>query len=186
MKKWQILLISIACLWSAISFADDSSSVGLIRGFSGTDGSDGFGLTYKSYWGSLINFRNQWKLTGYWNSELDYWKDNNSLNTHYSNITIASLTPTLRFTRQFAYENGITPFIDAGYGVGVMNQQQFSDNQLGGYVTLRQTFGVGIQFGPQNQYDLAYHYVVFNNADILDHDDGLFMNTVEFDYYFSA
>ena len=184
MKKWQLIIISLLCLCAADSFADDGSSLGIVRGFSGTDDADGFGLSYKSYWGPIITFGNQWQLTGYWNNELDYWKTNTPLNTHYSNITIATLTPTLRFTRQIAYDNGITPFIDAGYGIGLMNQNQFSENQLGSYATFRQTVGFGIQFGQQNQYDVAYHYVLFDNAGTFGHDDGLFMNTIEFDYYF--
>jgi hypothetical protein len=163
----------------------EGSSLGISRSFWGTNEGDGFSLTYKSYFGDIINFRNNWKLTGYWNTDLSYYKNSGDDNPQFSNITVLSLTPTFRYTRQFAYENGLNPFFDAGFGIAGMNRDQFADNQLGGYFSFRQSYGFGFIFGAESQYAMSYHYLVLDNQGQGKENDGLFFNTIEFDYWIS-
>lgn len=165
------------------SFADDSG-ISIARGFSGVDGMNGYGLAIKNYWGNITNLGPSYELSGLWDTELMYWQTSDPKDNHYSNITVFSLTPIFRLQRRFAYNSGISPFIDIGYGLGLLNRNQFSDQKLGGYGTFLFTAGAGINFGQNSQYDLAYHYVNYNNAGQLRENDGLYANKITFTYHF--
>lgn len=191
MKKFPIILCILIGLSSlsvkAASGNTDGSSndgVSIIRGFNGTEDMNGFAIAFKSYWGNIYTFKNNWTITGVWDADLAYWHSERVRNTEYSNLTMLTFTPTFRYQRKIPYENTIAPHVDLGYGLGIMNQQQFSNNKLGGYATFDLTAGVGIQFGVQAQYDLAYHYVTYSNAGQFKNDDGLFINEIEFTYNF--
>jgi hypothetical protein len=193
MKKISIvflaLISSFLTVANAASSTDSSSTpndgVSLIRGFNGTEDMNGFAIGLKSYWGNIFTFKNDWYITGVWDANLAYWHSERVKNTHFNNITMLTLTPTVRYQRKIPYENTIAPHLDLGYGIGLMNQQQFSNNKLGAYATFDLAVGFGIQFGSQAQYDLSYHYVTYNNASQFRNDDGLFINEVEFTYNFA-
>jgi hypothetical protein len=172
-----VLLLSLA----NISQAEQGISLG--RGFNGIDSMNGFSANIEHFWGNITNFNKTVELTGYWNFGLSYWHSNSAKNTQYGNLTIFNIMPVFRVQRRFAYDNGISPFVDLGYGIGLMNRDQFSGQKLGGYGTFEQTSGVGINFGPQSQYDLSYHYLVYNNAAQFSNDDGLFVNEITFTYH---
>lgn len=189
MKKISVfLLILVSSFFSVANAAKSSDTsedgISVIRGFNGTEDLNGFALGLKAYWGNLFTFKNNWYITGLWDADLAYWHSEKVKNTHYSNITILTFTPTFRYQRLQPYENTIAPHIDLGYGLGLMNQEQFSNNKLGGYATFELTAGFGMQFGSQAQYDLAYHYITYNNAGQFKTDDGLFINEIEFTYNF--
>jgi len=191
MKKLSITLLILVSICSLNAHAASSSSattpndgVSIVRGFNGTEDLNGFAVALKAYWGNIYTFKNDWYITGVWDANLAYWHSEKVRNTRYSNLTMLTFTPTFRYQRLVPYENTIAPHLDLGYGLGVMNQQQFSNNKLGGYATFDLTAGFGIQFGAQAQYDLAYHYVTYNNAGQFKNDDGLFINQIEFTYNF--
>ncbi|MSP52840.1 MAG: hypothetical protein EXR81_01130 [Gammaproteobacteria bacterium] len=189
MKKIAVFLLilfsSFFSIANAAKNADTSEDgISIIRSFNGTEDMNGFAIGLKSYWGNIFTFKNNWYITGVWDANLAYWHSEKVKNTHYSNITMLTLTPTFRYQRLQPYENTIAPHIDLGYGIGLMNQEQFSNNKLGGYATFELTAGFGIQFGSQAQYDLAYHYLTYNNASQFKNDDGLFINEIEFTYNF--
>jgi hypothetical protein len=185
MKKISLTLLSFI-LMGQVAWADNDSGIGLSRGFSGIDGMNGYVLTGYNYWGSLWQLHNNWEFTGYWNTALSYWQTTRAKDPDYSNITILTVAPVLRFQRTTPYPNGIRPFLDAGYGLGGMNRIQFSRQLLGGNFTFVQTLGVGIIFGDDSQYTLSYHYLNYNNGGNLKHDDGLYANTIDFSYRFAT
>lgn len=181
MKK--IVTLIFILLLSSASYASDG--IGLSRGFSGVDGMDGFALHYNRYWGNITNIGNDFELTGLWDFSLSYWSTDRSKNTEFSNITVVSLLPIFRLQRRFAYDNGIAPFVDLGYGLAVYNRNQFSNQKLGGYGGFNLSTGFGLTFGQQSQYDLAYHYMTYNNAGQFKEDDGMYVNTISFTYHFA-
>ena len=181
MKKIILSLLLISLSSGAVS---SPLSLGFTLGFEGVDNSDALSINAQSQWNNLITFRNEWALTGYWNTELNYFSSSTPENSHYNNFTMFSVTPNLRYIRDTPYENGLRPFIDAGFGLGVMNQRQFSNNDLGGYFTFRESIGFGSRFGDDSQFEISYHYVYLTNLSLLPRNDGFFINTINFDYYF--
>ena len=145
----------------------------------------GFSLGGKLYWGNLLQLGRNWQLTGLWDGELSYWYASKSNDSKYSNLTTVTVSPVLRIQRQFAYENGISPFIDLGYGAALMNHKSFREQKLGSNFNFVMSLGGGINFGAQSQYDVAYHYLKFNNMGLFKDNDGLYMNTISFTYHFS-
>jgi outer membrane protein W len=183
MKKYLLTTCLLMCSFSL--FANDKG-ISLTRGFNGVDDMNGFGLSYKSYWGNITNIGSDFELAGLWDFSLSYWHTSKSKDPGYSNITVFSLLPTFRLQRRFAYNNGIAPFVDLGYGLSLFNRQQFSGQQLGGYGSFVLTAGFGINFGQQSQYDLSYHYLSYSNAGQFKHDDGMYVNTLSFTYRFAG
>lgn len=181
MKK--VLLVLTLCLFSSVSLAN-STGIGITRGFSGVDGMSGFSINSTHYWGNMFNIGNNFELTGLFDFSLSYYQTNSSKNSNYSNITALAAMPILRFQRRFAFDNGIAPFADLGYGIAVFNRDQFSNQKLGGYGNFVTSIGFGMNFGAQSQYDFAYHYLDYNNAGQFKHDDGMFINTIGFTYRF--
>lgn len=164
----------------------ENGGIGLARGFSGIDGMSGYQLQLQSYWNPLYAFKNGWNFTGYWNSDLSYWQSRATKEPDFQNISILGISPVFRLEKDPTLsESHVVPFVDLGLGIGLMNRNQFSDQKLGGYATLIQTFGAGINFGDAAQYDLAYHYVVYTNGGELRHNDGMFVNAIAFDYHFA-
>jgi hypothetical protein len=165
------------------SFA--KTGIGLTRGFNGVDGMNGFGLDYNSYWGNITNINNKVELTGLWKFNLSYWHSNSSQNIKYGNITVGSIIPVFRLQRRFAFDNGISPFADLGYGVALFNRNQFSNQKLGAYGSFVFSAGAGLNFGPQSQYDLSYHYTTYDNQDQFKDNDGMYINAITFTYHFA-
>lgn len=182
MKK--LLILAIMSLLACNSFAN-STGISLTRGFSGVDGMSGFAINSTHYWGNMFNIGKNFELTGLFDFSLSYYQTNSSKNSNYSNITALAAVPTIRFQRRFAFDNGIAPFADLGYGIAVFNRDQFSNQKLGGYGNFVISAGFGMNFGAQSQYDLAYHYLDYNNAGQFKEDDGMFINTIGFTYRFS-
>ena len=123
MKKVVLSLLLLSLSSWAIA---NPLSVGFTLGFGGVDNSDALSINAQSQWNNLITFRNEWALTGYWNSELNYFSASSPENTHYNNFTMLSETPNLRYIRDTPYQNSLRPFIDAGFGYQAWGRQVFS------------------------------------------------------------
>ncbi len=181
----KVLLLVMISLLSSSAWAA-GSGIALTRGFNGVDDMNGYTLSMQYYWGDIVSFKNGWGFTGYWNNSLSYWHSRKNKNPKYENITIVDIMPVLRFRKDPTYSAGtVSPFFDLGFGIGLMNRDQFSNQQLGSLATFSQTVGAGINMGQQSQYDLSYHYVMYNNGGQFKHNDGLFINTITFAYHFS-
>lgn len=182
MKKY---LLAISALFFTSTLFANGSGISITRGFSGVDGMNGFAISSTHYWGKMFNLGSSFELTGLFDFSLSYWQTHSSKNSNYSNITVLGAVPTLRLQRRFAFDNGIAPFFDLGYGIGLFNRKQFSNQKLGGYGNFILSIGGGINFGSQSQYDLSYHYLNYNNAGQFKDDDGMFVNAITFTYRFS-
>ena len=181
MKKIIALFILLSA--GSLSMANPIS-LGFTYGFAGVDNAVALSATGKYQWNNLITFKSGWAITGYWDTELNYFNTTESLNPKYTSFWMISETPNFRFIRETPYENGLSPFIDAGFGFGILTARQFSNNNLGGYASFRESIGVGTRFGDASQFEVAYHYVNLTNLDLLSKNDGFFINTIELDYYF--
>ena len=185
-SKKIFLSIVVGLLISSSLFAASSPpSISIARGFSGVDNMSGFSLGGQLYWKNLFQLGRNWQLTGYWDGELSYWYADKDKGDSYANLTTITVSPVLRIQRQFAYDNGITPFIDLGWGAAVMSHKEFKKQKLGSNFNFVMSIGGGINFGSQMQYDVAYHYLNFNNAGLSKNNDGLYVNTVSFTYHFA-
>ncbi len=180
------LIGCVGLLFSCQLFASSSPpSISLARGFSGVSGMSGFSLGGQLYWNKLLQLGKNWQLTGYWDGEVSYWYADKTAGDSYTNLTTVSISPVLRIQRQFAYDNGIAPFIDLGWGAAWMNHKEFKKQKLGSHFNFLMSIGAGINFGAQMQYDVAYHYLNFNNAGLSKNNDGLYVNTISFTYHFA-
>lgn len=165
--------------------ASSPPGISIARGFSGVDNMSGFSLAGQLYWNNLLQLGKNWQLTGYWNGELAYWYADKANGDSYTNLTTLTVSPVLRIQRQFAYDNGIAPFVDLGWGVAWMNHKEFKRQKLGSHFNFVMSIGAGINFGSQMQYDVAYHYLKFTNAGLSKNNDGLYVNTISFTYHFA-
>ena len=124
-----------------------------------------------------------WYLGGYWDAELAYmdsdleYRDNNEL------LDI-SLTPVFRYQRDANLSSGVTPYAEAGIGPHLLSETRLGFQKYSTSFQFGSLLGVGLGFGDNGQYELAYRFQHISNANIKKPNNGMNLHLLRLGYSF--
>lgn len=181
MQKNNIFIIAasyVACLAALPAYALDGASLSLGSG----DGTDMVRAGLQWNWQRRWFDSGSWYLGGYWDFSVGYWHDHGSAGDN-QNIVDLGATPVFRFQRNVT--SGVAPYVEGAIGVHLLSHtyvdagRRFSTGfQFGDHL------GVGMVFGPRQQYDLAYLFQHLSNGGIRNPNNGINFNQIRFAYHF--
>lgn len=119
----------------------------------------------------------------YLESDADY-----STTNFPDSLEAISLTPLFRLQR-IPYDNGISPFFEAGVGASYFSEDTLQNGdpdgtELGGHFLFEDILSAGLRFGGSQQYELSLNYFHYSNAGIYDNNDGLNVFAATFGFWF--
>ncbi len=190
----------LACLLAALSvsnvYAVDLAPDGIAMGY-------GKYLHKRAdlsaYRGSLLWDWNQdwlssksWKLTGYFDLSLNYWKSHLGQSDQPSPDGAGKIW-ALSFSPVFRLESEISPvfdvFFDAGIGLSYQTKKDIekklkSPINMGGHSQFEIRTLAGVRFGDYRQFELSYGWFHYSNAHIHSENEGLDFQLIRFGYWF--
>jgi len=121
-----------------------------------------------------------WYLTGYWESSLGYWYNNDNAGKNTGLVDIG-ITPVFRYQRSEIYD--FVPYIELAVGAHYLTDKDIS---------ARKKFSTHFQFGDHlaagfvlnKHYDLSYHFQHLSNANIKSPNPGINFHQIRFQYHF--
>ncbi len=139
----------------------------------------------------LVTF-SSWQLGGYFDLALNYWKSNlgssDTRSPGASEITAASFTPVFRL--EPISNSGLSVFIDAGVGLShlsdkdIQQEKQVSAINMGGRSQFETRVMAGVKFGEKQQYEVAYGWYHYSNANLHDINEGIDFQLIHFGWRF--
>ena len=170
-KQFFCLLLCFCFLSPVFAFEGFSLSGGSGR----PSGLVGGRLAGQWYWHKQWLHRHHWRLDGYWDMSMAYWRTNgNPDNDHeHKNLATVAFAPVLRYKRFTPLLNSIYPYVEASWGLALLTDQHLSYRNQGAHWTFQDLLGLGLQFGYQGRYDLSYHYLHYSNAGINPPNNGI-------------
>ncbi len=122
-----------------------------------------------------------WKLDGYFDLGYSQWKSHLSAKDKPSpngakKAWQVGFAPVFRLSYQS--ESAIAPFLDFGVGVSYQSKKNIekklkSPINMGGHTQFETRAMVGIQFGAQKNYEVAYGWFHYSNAGLHPQNEGL-------------
>jgi len=99
-----------------------------------------------------------------------------------------SLTPVFRIQRT-PYSNTVSPFLQAAVGASFFSEETLQNSEpigldFGGTFQFEDILSAGVQFGQQQQFELAINYFHYSNLNFYDQNDGIDIYSATFAYWF--
>ncbi len=184
-RLFSLLIVSIVAL-SANALAE-----GYVDAVSGTIGGGNpqglFGgrISAEHHWDGHWPATWGWAFTGYWDGSVAYWNATNASDN--KDIWIGTIAPIIDFEKVTPIGNTtIQPYLEGSCWPALMSSDRIGDHDLGARWTFQDIVGAGVRFGKRQQYDVAYRYVHYSNADLANNNDGIdAWGTVNFTYHFA-
>jgi lipid A 3-O-deacylase len=127
----------------------------------------------------------QWPITGYW--ELSFYhlkgRAGQKSGSHHK-LNAITLAPVFRF-QYIGDETWIFPYLEVGIGVSLFSQKEIGGRDLGMHFQFEDRCSLGMRFGYQQQYDIAYRVVHFSNAYLGPCNHGLNIHFLTLGYWFN-
>lgn len=181
MKKKNICSISagcVACLTALSGHALDGASLQLGNG----DGTDMARAGLQWDWQKTWFDASPWRLAGYWDLSLGAWRARDRAGDT-PDIVDLGVTPVFRLQRNVS--TGLAPYFEFAIGFHVLSHTYVdARRKLGSGFQFGDHLGLGVRFGPKQEYDLAYLYQHLSNGGIKQPNDGINFNQIRFAYYF--
>ena len=133
-----------------------------------------------------------WRLSGYFDLSLNHWKSHLSQSDQpspdgASKVWAVSFSPVLRLESVIAAAFNV--FFDGGVGLSYQNKKDIekklkSPINMGGHSQFEIRTHVAVRIGGQRQYELAYGWFHYSNANIHAENEGLDFQLVRLTYWF--
>ena len=183
-------LLPVTLLLISMAFAVDASATGWIDGVSITYGQDEdsndvevIRLGLQKRWDRTWFKGGAWYLGGYWDAEVSYL-ESDTKNSDNSDLVAIGLTPVFRYQRDANLSSGVTPYAEAGIGPHLLSHTSLGFQQYSTAFQFGSLLGLGIGFGDNGQYEIAYRLHHISNANIKKPNDGLTMHLLRLGYSF--
>ncbi len=143
-------------------------------------------------WGeSLVNFSGL-QVGGYFDLAFNYWKSNlgssNVRSVGASQVNSVSFSPVFRL--QSSAPTALGLFLDAGVGLSHQSEEDIQQEKassavnMGGNVQFEIRLMTGLHFDERQQYEVAYGWYHYSNANFHDFNEGLDFQTISLGYRF--
>ena len=174
----------------ALLFSVNSGANGLIDAFSITYGQDEdsndtdvYRVGLQNRWEHTWFKGGAWYLGGYWDAELSYMESERKRKDANDVVSI-SLTPVFRYQRDANLSNGVRPYAEAGIGPQLLSNTRLGFQSYSTALQFGSLLGVGLGFGSNGQYEIAYRFQHISNADIKKPNDGMNLHLLRVGYAF--
>ena len=138
-------------------------------------------LSLRWNWNKNLIENDSLTLSGYFDLGYSRWRSHLSAKDQPSpnaadKIWAVGFSPVFRLAPQSSAM--VVPFLDAGVGVSYQSEKDIekklkSPINMGGHTQFEIRAGAGIMFGESKQYELAYHWFHYSNANIHSQNEGL-------------
>jgi len=144
---------------------------------------DVFRLGLQNRWERTWFKGGAWYLGGYWDAEFAY-VESDAGSKGNNNLLDLSLTPVFRYQRDANLSSGVTPYAEAGIGAHLFSRTQLGLQKYSTAFQFGSLVGVGLGFGGNGQYEIAYRYQHISNAGIKTPNDGINLHLIRLGYSF--
>jgi len=183
-------LTAVTLLLIAQALSPAAGASGWVDSFSFTFGQDDssndtdiYRLGLQNRWERTWFKGGAWYLGGYWDAELAYM-DSGLTNSKNNELMDLSLTPVLRYQRDANLSRGVTPYAEAGVGPHLLSRTQLGYQEYSTAFQFGSLLGVGLGFGGNGQYEIAYRFQHISNAGIKRPNDGMNLHLFRLGYAF--
>ncbi len=123
-----------------------------------------------------------WSWTYYWEANLSYWylKSNKE---GVDDLYEMGITPNIRLQRDQRWGWGGRPFMEAGLGAHLLSKIHIRSRNLGSAFQFGTHVGLGIRFGSNEQWELAWRVEHLSNGDLAQPNPGINFSMVRFGYH---
>lgn len=102
---------------------------------------------------------------------------------------IITLLPLIRFQPYTPYFGSIYPFAEIGIGISFLEKTRLRSEgsnpvDLGSHLQFADVIGFGFRWGSVRQYEVAYRFHHYSNANLGSSNDGIDFNQLELTYWF--
>ncbi|WP_330924644.1 acyloxyacyl hydrolase [Candidatus Sororendozoicomonas aggregata] len=143
-------------------------------------------------WGEpLVSFSGL-QISGYFDVALNHWKSNlgpsDVRSVGASQVKSVSFSPVFRLQSSAPHALGF--FLDAGVGLSYQSEKDIQQEKthsavnMGGHTQFEIRLMAGLHFGQRQQYEIAYGWYHYSNANLHDVNEGLDFQTISLGYRF--
>ncbi|MGA7801829.1 MAG: acyloxyacyl hydrolase [Gammaproteobacteria bacterium] len=118
-----------------------------------------------------------WYLTGYWELGVSYWYGRAG-NTGIDHLDAVDFRPVLR-RQSAAHSEPLEFYLEAGVGPALLSSTQIEGRRFSTAFQFGSHVGIGMRFGPEHRYELAYRLMHYSNADIKKPNHGITFNVLQ-------
>ena len=158
---------------ASLTYGQDSSSSDI----------EAYGVGLQNRWEHTWFKDGAWYLGGYWDAGLAYMESGQEHHDK-NDLLDLSLTPVFRYQRDATLSSGVTPYAEAGIGPHLLSETRLGSRTLSTSFQFGSLLGVGLGFGDNGQYELAYRFQHISNAGIKEPNDGLNLHLLRLGYSF--
>ncbi len=149
----------------------------------------GYGLEDTKLW--RLNFSlgnekryptgNGWYWIRNWEGNLSYWYLQKNIRGE-KRLLEAGITPNFRLAREQQWSWGWRPYLEGGLGIHLLSRIHIGTRNLGSAFQFGTHAGLGVRFGSNEQYDLAWRIEHLSNAGLREPNPGINFTMVRVGY----
>lgn len=169
------LTIQSALLLLCMCFSLDANAVAGTLGF-GKGVSNLRTLRMAVQWdlGQWFSTDNKYHWHGYWEASGARWRaSHGNLPNGRETASIFTTGPQIRLERSAADRFGNIPFMELGVGLSWLSKKNIGGRRMDMHFQFEDRFGLGLRWGPQQQYETSLRAFHYSNASLGEHNSGM-------------
>ena len=124
-------------------------------------------------WGKRFYSLSRWAyISGFWDTSIAYWHVRPQVSFQPSHLLSFAASPILTLVKTQPWHH-LQPYVEAGLGIAKLSKQNLGHRRFGSTFAFQDTFGIGLRFGPREQFDVSYHYLHYSNAGLFPPNEGI-------------